>query len=453
MEKVIKIEELVEKAKSGNKEAYSKLIDSVKSDLFRIALGKMRCEDDAKDVLQETIIKAYLNLETIDKNSKFKSWITKILINECNDFYRKDKKNLATVKKIERNIRDFSYTDDYDINFDSLIESLKDNEKEIFSLRFKHGLTSKEIANRLNMNENSVKSILSRGTIKLRNKFKSTSLLLAILVLFTIFGVTAVCVISYITGLFKVDNSHKNNDGVLMAIEHMDWYQETNMDYIDLGDGYNFKVDYLLMDEMNLYMVIDLKSEKDISKFKDIYITDLSITDENNNIICDTSNMFAEQYSKKTAFRFIENTKTHIKALIYIYADQLPLSHKLNIKFSEIMISKNLNTTRTINSNATFEIDLADKFVNRHSTTYTSNSDKVEKAIITETGFYAIVNEDSLKHINVQLIDEFGNLYKCYHSIFNDNNFKYIIISNFNNTICSNLTLMIDGKEYILTQN
>ena len=86
------IEDLVAKAKCGDKNAYSELIVSIQSDLYKVARARLKSEADSQDVVQDTIIKAYLNLGKLRINKNFKTWIIRILINECNRFYKKSKR-------------------------------------------------------------------------------------------------------------------------------------------------------------------------------------------------------------------------------------------------------------------------------------------------------------------------------------------------------------------------
>lgn len=453
----MKIEDLVERAKAGDKEAFSELIDSVKHSLYTVARRKLSNEDDVQDVVQEAVIKAYLNIDRLKDNKRFKPWIERIVRNECNRLFDSRKTGLAKLNKFALSTNTSTYTnDDSDINFDSLINSLDDKERKIFELHYKYGLSLKEISKKLNINENSIKTTLSRGKIKLRRTIKP-SLLMAILVICIASGVVAACVFSYIQELFKVNNGNMDNEGVLMAIEHLEWYQDPEMDYLDLGSGYSMKVDYLLMDEMNLYMVVDLKSENDISKFKNMYFPDLKITDENGNLICDENDLTSDSYSKKTTVQLIENDNFHIKALVYMYADSFPVSRKLNIEFSQLTLSKKSilgkNKLTSINANINYQIDLAEKFINRHSTAYVSSNEKLEKAIVTETGFYAIISNIGANINSIYLVDENKNSYDCYFSPIDDNDFKYIFVSNFNNTECKNLKLVINDEEFELLKN
>lgn len=113
------------------------------------------------------------------------------------------------------------------------------------------------------------------------------------------------------------------------------------------------------------------------------------------------------------------------------------------------ILSKNKYLNLTANAN--FKVTLSEKFTNRNYTSYSSDSDKIEKAIISETGFHSIIisNNESLK--GAKLIDEFGNSYECYTQGITDFNYKYIINSNFNNIHAKILKLIVDNTEYILT--
>ena len=81
----------MENLKNNNEEFFKEIIEIYQRQLFLIA--KVRLKDDflASDAVQETFVALYLNMHKIKKSEKLKSWMTKTLINKCNDIIRKNK--------------------------------------------------------------------------------------------------------------------------------------------------------------------------------------------------------------------------------------------------------------------------------------------------------------------------------------------------------------------------
>lgn len=87
------MEEIIEKVKKGDNQAFTVLITNMQSELYKIAKLRLKSDDDINEAVQETIIKAYSSIKKLKNNQYFKTWIIKILINECNSIYQKNKKN------------------------------------------------------------------------------------------------------------------------------------------------------------------------------------------------------------------------------------------------------------------------------------------------------------------------------------------------------------------------
>ena len=448
--------ELVERAKHKDSEAYSMLIKDVEADLMKMAIKKIKNYHDAQDIVQDTLYTAYLSLNKLEDNDKFKPWIIGILKNKCKKFYEKRK----SIDEITEEIVDKTdYKIEDKVDFDSIMDKLDEKEREIFRLYFEDDLSTKEISKRLHINENTLKTILRRGKGKLERKgIKRFTIFIWILCIFVATSVIAISIINYIMGLFDTTSKGVYNEGILEAIESSEWFQQVDMDYIDLGDGYKLRVEYLLMDEMNLYMVYELQSENDIGKYDDISIPDLKIVDENGNVICDKVNISVEQYSKKTATKPIEGDKHSIKELTYMFTDSFPKSRTLHISFSKVMLTgKSMfgnNKYEELAKNVEFEINLDEKFITRNYVEYTCDNEDVEKAIVTETGFYAIVNTENTEIIEATLIDESKNELKCFSAPLNNNNttkdMRSIIIVNYKEFTNNKFKLKVDGKEYEL---
>ncbi|MGM1046337.1 MAG: sigma factor [Bacillota bacterium] len=79
----------VERAKEGNHEAFINLIKPLELQMYNIAKAIVRQDEDCADAMQEAILKAYKSIANLRNPSFFKTWLFRILINECNTILRK----------------------------------------------------------------------------------------------------------------------------------------------------------------------------------------------------------------------------------------------------------------------------------------------------------------------------------------------------------------------------
>lgn len=165
------MEALIIRAKNGDREAYTELIHIIQNDLYRIAKTKLSDDNDICDAIQETMIKTYNKIKKLKDNSKFKGWIIKILINECNLIYKKKKKQENIYEKIINSNADNDdktlYDTESNMDFDLLISRLDYDERLIIILYYNSGFSCSEIASMLSMNINTVKSKLTRSKKKI----------------------------------------------------------------------------------------------------------------------------------------------------------------------------------------------------------------------------------------------------------------------------------------------
>ncbi len=171
------MKELIIQSKKGDKKAFTQLILYIQNDLYRIGKTRLSDDNDICDAIQETMIKAYRHINKLKDNSMFKSWIIKILINECNSIYKKKNKKKMLFEKasIEESIHiksDIIQNIVSDIDFEILVEKLNYEEKLIVTLFYNSRYSYSEISNILDMNINTVKSKLKRAKEKVKKYYK-----------------------------------------------------------------------------------------------------------------------------------------------------------------------------------------------------------------------------------------------------------------------------------------
>ena len=158
---------LVKKAKKGDKEAFEKLLVLHKNQLYRTAFLYVRNREDALDVVQETAFKSYLAISTLKEEKFFLTWLTKILIRCAYDLLKK-RKGEVSIDKVTPilSIREKSSVEVMDLA--NAINNLKQHYRDVIVLFHYHDLTIKEVANILELPENTVKTYLLRGRKQLK---------------------------------------------------------------------------------------------------------------------------------------------------------------------------------------------------------------------------------------------------------------------------------------------
>lgn len=171
------MEELVEKAKKKDDEAFNELIMKMEKEMYLIARTRLKNEDDIADSIQETILSCYKNLRKLKDNLSFKSWLIKILINECNNIYRKKARKNISLDDDDNKIDNYIKTEDeQNIGFEILIKDLDAEEQLILTLYYYSKYTTKEISKILKRNENTIKSKIIRARNKLRNQLEGENI-------------------------------------------------------------------------------------------------------------------------------------------------------------------------------------------------------------------------------------------------------------------------------------
>ena len=166
-------EKVVKKAIKGNDKAFIILMNQCKEQIYRTAFAYVKEEETALDIVQEVVCKAYKSIENLREPKFFNTWIMRIAINVATDFYNKKSKVVCMEKEELLSKIDAKYDDNDERLF--LMESLDkldEKYKKIIVLKYFDDLTFKDIAEILEMPENTVKTNLYKGLSILRNDMK-----------------------------------------------------------------------------------------------------------------------------------------------------------------------------------------------------------------------------------------------------------------------------------------
>ena len=165
---------LVKKCIEGDNRAQKKLFDLFAPKLFGVCLRYMKDHDLAQDTLQDGFVKIFTKLSDYNGKGSFEGWMRRITVNTCLDQLRKDQK-----LKMNTSIDDVSFLvkDNHWIEEEltakdllKLVESLPDGYRVVFNMFAIEGYSHKEIAEQLNISENTSKSQFSRAKSHLRRK-------------------------------------------------------------------------------------------------------------------------------------------------------------------------------------------------------------------------------------------------------------------------------------------
>lgn len=120
--------------------------------------------DNADDVLQNTFIKAWTNLNTFEGKSKISTWLYRIAVNEAIDFLRKEKKNDTTDIDEEQGVANQLVADEYfdgneaDAQLQKAISTLPDVQRIVFSMRYYDDMKYSEMSKILGTSEGALKA-------------------------------------------------------------------------------------------------------------------------------------------------------------------------------------------------------------------------------------------------------------------------------------------------------
>lgn len=137
----------------------------IEKSLFLVAIGYLHNTENAKDAVQEAVLSAYRNFDSLKNPAYFKTWLTRIVINKCKDFLKKEKYTEPLTDQLDACVQ--VSIDDMEI-----LDALCRLHREVsiyITLRFYHDMTYEEVAALLNQPLSTVKYRTKNAMIQLKN--------------------------------------------------------------------------------------------------------------------------------------------------------------------------------------------------------------------------------------------------------------------------------------------
>ncbi len=139
-----------------------KLLESEQM-LYRIACVSLRSEADRRDAMQETALKAWQYRDRLREEQYFRTWITRIMVNECRTICRKSRRMIVT-----GTLPDQVAPEDYDLEMRLMLESLPEKQRIPLVLHYLEGFSLEEISQVLHVSVGIVKYRMHQARKKLR---------------------------------------------------------------------------------------------------------------------------------------------------------------------------------------------------------------------------------------------------------------------------------------------
>ena len=164
---------LVKRATKGDRQSFEKLMDIYFDRLCREAYIRCKYEEDVKEIVQETIYKAYRNIRSLKEPQYFKTWLSRILINVANDYLRN--KGMVDLELDETSyVKEVVIEDKIEIKIDlyNAIDELEDKYKDAVILRYIDDLKIEDISKILDRPVNTIKTHLRKALKDMKKMIK-----------------------------------------------------------------------------------------------------------------------------------------------------------------------------------------------------------------------------------------------------------------------------------------
>ena len=178
-------EELVARSVDGDSDSFNQLVRRWERPIYALAYRTLGREEDARDVTQDTFLRAFRALPGFKGQAKFSSWLYRITLNLCRDWMRKQRRtpvsqvpegielsDLAGEAPDAVSVEDLVARREMSAAVSKVMAMLPEEQRTAIILKEYHGLTFQEIADMLGCPLSTVKTRLYQGLTVLRRNLQ-----------------------------------------------------------------------------------------------------------------------------------------------------------------------------------------------------------------------------------------------------------------------------------------
>lgn len=183
-------EELVARSVAGDQDSFNQLIVRWERPIYALAYRVIGRDEDARDICQETFLRAFRALPGFKGQAKFSSWLYRIALNLCRDWIRRQKRTpvvsapegidiieMAAEQGPVESIEDLVARKQLSATVAEAMEKLPDEQRTAIILKEFHGLTFQEIADLQHCPLSTVKTRLYQGLSVLRRDLQAQGMM------------------------------------------------------------------------------------------------------------------------------------------------------------------------------------------------------------------------------------------------------------------------------------
>ncbi len=193
--------ELIKQVQQGYTDAFEELTLKYQPIVYNISLRMLKNEQDAFDVSQDSLLKAFISIKKFNGNSTFSTWLYRITVNTCLDFIKKTKKSkhhislehgisssddnmVIQIEDKQQNTENAILKNERINALYEALDKLPPKHREMIVLRDIEGFSYEEISDITRLNLGTVKSKISRARLRLKELLlENKELFLSFLVL------------------------------------------------------------------------------------------------------------------------------------------------------------------------------------------------------------------------------------------------------------------------------